>query len=65
MSVLNDGTYWRERAEHIRSQAAALPESWSRWLMGQLADDYDRLAERAEARHLLRRTPDPVEFRDD
>jgi hypothetical protein len=65
MSILNDGDYWRERAQHIRSQADTMPESWSRRVMRQLADDYDRLAERADARHLLRRRAALVRLSDD
>ena len=39
----------------MRGQAANLPDNWSRRVMLGLAEEYDRLAEDADARHLLRR----------
>jgi hypothetical protein len=50
VQVLEDGEYRRRRANKIRVSAASLPDVWSRWLMNGMAEEYDRLAERADAR---------------
>jgi hypothetical protein len=57
VQVHEDGEYWRRRADEMRVSAASLPDVWSRWLMNGLAEEYDRLAERADARVRARQNP--------
>ena len=46
----NDPQHWRDRAAQMRSLAATMEGSEAAILMGDLAADYDKLAERAEIR---------------
>ena len=48
-SLLNDASYWRSRAEAMRSVAKVLRRENSQAIALRIADDYDRLAEQAEA----------------
>jgi hypothetical protein len=49
-SFINDPQHWRNRAEEARALAELMGDETSRQMMRQIADDYDRLAERAEQR---------------
>jgi hypothetical protein len=50
-SVIEDATHWRARARETRALADQMSDEVSRKTMLQIADDYDRLAERAEVRN--------------
>jgi hypothetical protein len=56
LSLLNDVTHWRNRAEEVRGVAEHLPNQEARRVMFGIADGYDRLAEGGEARIAARRT---------
>ena len=49
-SFLNDPKHWRDRAEEARTRADQLDDPQSKSAMLRIADDYERLAKRAEAR---------------
>jgi hypothetical protein len=49
-SFINDPQHWRERAAEMRKLADSMQDSASKQTMLRMAADYDRLAERAEAR---------------
>jgi hypothetical protein len=49
-SFLNDPGHWRDRAEEARTRADQLDDPQSKSAMLRIADDYELLAERAEAR---------------
>lgn len=51
MKLLNDAKHWRDRAEEIRSAADDYRSFAAREQMLRLADDYDKLAERADERN--------------
>jgi hypothetical protein len=55
-SFLNDPRHWRDRAEEARNRADQLDDPQSKSAMLRIADDYELLAERAEAR-ALRHSP--------
>jgi hypothetical protein len=46
--ILSDIVYWRQRAEQARVQADRLADLESRRMMLAIAENYDRLADRAE-----------------
>lgn len=46
----NDPQHWRERAEETRVIAEGMQDVIARGMMLRVADDYERLAERATAR---------------
>jgi hypothetical protein len=48
-SLLSDASYWRSRAEAMRSVAKVLRRENSQAIALRIADEYDRLAEQAEA----------------
>jgi hypothetical protein len=50
LSLLNDVTHWRNRAEEARGLAAHLTNSEARRVMLSVAEGYDRLAQDGEAR---------------
>lgn len=47
---INDPKHWQERAEEARAMAEQLTDEKSRDAMLRIANDYDKLAERAEVR---------------
>ena len=47
---LNDAKHWRDRAVEMRVLSADMNEFEARTLMLKLANDYDKLADRAEDR---------------
>jgi hypothetical protein len=49
-SFLNDPKHWRDRAEEARTRADQLDDAQSKSAMLRIADDYELLATRAEAR---------------
>jgi|GraSoi_2013_60cm_1033757.scaffolds.fasta_scaffold81193_1 hypothetical protein len=50
LSLLNDVTHWRNRAEEVRGVAEHLPNAEARRVMLGIAEGYDRLAQGGEAR---------------
>jgi hypothetical protein len=49
-SFINDPEHWRSRAKETRAIADQMTDADSRSAMLRIADDYDRLAERAAQR---------------
>jgi hypothetical protein len=49
-SRLDDAEYWRKRAKEIRDLAGQVGDFHARNEILRIAEDYDRLAERAEER---------------
>ena len=47
---INDAKHWRDRAAEMRALSAEMKDFESRTLMLKLANDYDKLADRAEER---------------
>jgi len=47
---LNDAKHWRDRAAEMRVLSADMRDFEARTLMLKLANDYDKLADRAEDR---------------
>jgi hypothetical protein len=47
---INDPGHWRDRAEEMRALAQDVKDEAARQTMLRLAQDYDRLAARAEQR---------------
>jgi len=47
---LNDAKHWRDRAAEMRVLSGEMKDFESRTLMLKLANDYDKLADRAEDR---------------
>jgi hypothetical protein len=54
-SRLEDEKHWRKRAAEMRSLAAAMPDHQQSVLMTDLAEEYDRLADKAALRPKGRR----------
>jgi hypothetical protein len=50
LSFLNDPRHWRDRGEEARTRANQLDDPESKSAMLRIADDYELLAERVEAR---------------
>jgi hypothetical protein len=58
---LNDAKHWRDRAAEMRVLAAEMQGTRTAVLMSDLADDYDKLADRAEERGQSdRQAPSPL-----
>jgi hypothetical protein len=49
-SYINDPAHWRQRAEEARILAEQMNDEKSKQMMLRIADDYDRLAQRAKDR---------------
>ena len=48
--ILDDPKHWRDRAEEVRSLAEQMSDPETRRIMRGIADDYEKLAKRAEQR---------------
>ena len=53
----NDPNHWRDRAAQMRALALTMKDPETVILMNDLADDYDRLADRAAIRANGRKPP--------
>jgi hypothetical protein len=49
-NTINDPRHWRDRAAAMRALAATMKDAETIAIMNRLANDYDRLAERASLR---------------
>ena len=49
-SAINDPEHWRQRAQEMRDLAAEVNDPLFKQTMLRIAEDYDRLATRAEER---------------
>ena len=52
LALINDPAQWRSKAEQTRTLAEEITDADAKAIMFQIAEGYDRLAERAEARIL-------------
>jgi hypothetical protein len=50
LSIANDPKHWRKRAEDMRMLANEIKDPLSKETMLRIADDYERLAKRAQER---------------
>ena len=50
MSLRNDPEYWRKRAEEARAVAVQMMDANTKAIMLSIAQDYEKLAVRAEQR---------------
>jgi hypothetical protein len=50
MTGINDPKHWRDRAAEMRTIAGTMKDAETIGIMNRLADDYDRLADRAAQR---------------
>jgi hypothetical protein len=50
MASLGDPEYWRQRAEEARAVAVQMMDAHTKAVMLGIAQDYEKLAERAEKR---------------
>ena len=50
MSLGNDPEYWRKRAEEARAVAVQMMDAHTKAIMLSIAQDYEKLAKRAEQR---------------
>jgi hypothetical protein len=49
-SFINDPKHWRDRAEQMRTLAEAMKDQISREMVLRIAQDYEKLAQRAAER---------------
>jgi hypothetical protein len=48
--TINDPQHWRDRAAEMRALADSMAKPETMAIMAKLAEDYEKLADRAEAR---------------
>jgi hypothetical protein len=60
----NDPNHWRDRAAQMRALALTMKDPETVMLMNDLADDYDRLADRAAIKASGRKPPAQKASRD-
>jgi hypothetical protein len=58
--LLNDPSHWRERAKAMRVHAEQIDDPESKGMMLKIADDYESLAQRAEARMATNMSPQDI-----
>jgi hypothetical protein len=51
---INDPQHWHGRAKEARALAEAIADLEAKFMLLVIADDYERLAQRAEARTAIR-----------
>jgi hypothetical protein len=51
--LVNDPAHWRERAAEARRMADQMTDPVTQRVMLGIADDYDRIAERAQRRAMM------------
>jgi hypothetical protein len=56
---INDAKHWRDRAAQMRVLSEGMNDQEGQRMMLKLANDYDKLADRAEDRAALDMTPGP------
>jgi hypothetical protein len=55
---INDAKHWRDRAAEMRALSVMMNHAETQLVMSKLADDYDKLADRAEIRCRTAELPD-------
>jgi len=56
--ILDDPKHWRDRADEVRSLAEGMSDPVTRRMLSGVADDYEKLAKRAEQRRVKTPTGD-------
>ena len=59
--AINEPKHWRDRAAEMRALADCIAKPETTAIMVRLADDYDKLADRAEERRDGKRPKQPKE----
>jgi hypothetical protein len=55
--LLNNASHWRDRAAEMRAIAASMSDENSKQIALRIADDYEWIARRADARSLIGMRP--------